>query len=146
MIATYNYWLVFISVLVAILASYTTLDLVTRITASSGRAARAWLVGGAFSMGVGIWSMHFVGMLAFHLPIPMSYDVATTLLSMLIAIVVSGFALFMVSRDTFSARNLVVGGATTWFRARRRGRAARCAPRRGRRVPGWSSSAVRGRR
>ncbi len=110
MIATYNYWLVFISVLVAILASYTTLDLVTRITASSGRAARAWLVGGAFSMGVGIWSMHFVGMLAFHLPIPMSYDVATTLLSMLIAIVVSGFALFMVSRDTFSARNLVVGG------------------------------------
>ena len=110
MAATYNYWLVFVSVLVAVLASYTALDLVTRITVSRGRAARAWLVGGAFSMGIGIWSMHFVGMLAFHLPIPMGYDVPTTLLSMLIAIVVSGFALFMVSRDTFSGRNLVFGG------------------------------------
>ena len=110
MTATYNYWLVFVSVLVAILASYTALDLATRITASHGRAARVWLVGGAFSMGVGIWSMHFVGMLAFHLPIPMGYDVPVTLLSLLIAIVVSGFALFIVSRDTLSARNLIVGG------------------------------------
>ena len=110
MIATYNYWLVFISVLVAMLASYTALDLVTRITASRGRAALAWLVGGAFSMGLGIWSMHFVGMLAFHLPVPMGYDVPITLLSMLIAIVVSCFALFMASRDTFSTRNLVIGG------------------------------------
>src|SRR5687767_6320346 len=110
MIATYNYWLVFVSLLVAILASYTALDLATRIKASRGSAARTWLVGGAFSMGVGIWSMHFVGMLAFHLPIPMGYDVPITLLSMLIAILVSGFALYIVSRDTLSARNLIVGG------------------------------------
>jgi diguanylate cyclase (GGDEF)-like protein len=110
MTATYNYWLVFVSLLVAILASYTALDLATRITASRGRAATAWLVGGAFSMGVGIFSMHFVGMLAFHLPIPMGYDVPITLLSMLIAILVSGFALYIVSRDTLSARNLTVGG------------------------------------
>lgn len=110
MTATYNYWLVFVSLLVAILASYTALDLATRITASRGRAATAWLVGGAFSMGVGIWSMHFVGMLAFHLPIPMGYNVPVTLASMLIAILVSGFALFIVSRDTLSARNLTVGG------------------------------------
>ena len=64
-----------------------------------GRSAQLWLVGGAFSMGVGIWSMHFIGMLAFSLPIPMGYDVPITLLSMLIAIVVSGFALFIVSRE-----------------------------------------------
>ena len=61
-------------------------------------------------MGVGIWSMHFVGMLAFHLPIPMGYDLPITLLSMLIAMLVSGFALFIVSRDTLSARNLTGGG------------------------------------
>ena len=87
---TYSYWLVVVSVLVATLASYTALDLATRITVSKGRAARLWLVGGAFSMGTGIWSMHFIGMLAFSLPVPMGYDVPITMLSMLIAIVVSG--------------------------------------------------------
>jgi diguanylate cyclase (GGDEF)-like protein len=110
MAGVYNYWLVFISLLVAILASYTALDLASRISASKGPAARAWLVGGAFSMGTGIWSMHFIGMLAFRLPIPMAYDVPTTIFSMLIAVVVSGFALFTVSRDTLSTRNLIAGG------------------------------------
>jgi diguanylate cyclase (GGDEF)-like protein len=109
-VGAYNYWLVFVSLLVAILASYTAIDLASRITVSKGEAARIWLVGGAFSMGTGIWSMHFIGMLAFRLPIPMAYDVTITLLSMLLAIVVSGFALFTVSRDTLSTRNLVVGG------------------------------------
>ena len=107
MTGTYSYWLVVLSVLVATLASYTALDLATRITAAKGRAAILWLLGGAFSMGTGIWSMHFIGMLAFRLPIPMGYDVPVTLLSMLIAIVVSGFALFIVSRDTLGARNLL---------------------------------------
>jgi diguanylate cyclase (GGDEF)-like protein len=97
-------------VLVATLASYTALDLATRITVSKGRAARLWLVGGAFSMGTGIWSMHFIGMLAFSLPVPMGYDVPITMLSMLIAIVVSGFALYVVSRDKVTAWNLLPGG------------------------------------
>src|SRR4051812_8065853 len=110
MTGTYNYGLVVISVLVAILASYTALDLATRITASSGRGARAWLGGGAFSMGIGIWSMHFLGMLAFSLPIPLGYDVAITLLSMLIAITVSGFALHVVTQDTLTLKKLAVGG------------------------------------
>ncbi|MEN3354461.1 MAG: diguanylate cyclase [Betaproteobacteria bacterium] len=110
MVGVYNYWLVFVSLLVAILASYTALDLASRITASKGRFAQAWLLGGAFSMGIGIWSMHFIGMLAFSLPIPMAYDVTITLVSMMIAIVVSGFALYTVSRDSLSARNLVQGG------------------------------------
>ena len=111
----YNYWLVFVSLLVAILASYTALDLASRITASKGKSAKAWLVGGAFSMGTGIWSMHFLGMLAFSLPIPMAYDVTITLLSMLIAVVVSGFALSTVSQDTLSTRSLVIGGVLMGF-------------------------------
>ena len=61
---SYNYWLVVLSVLVATLASYTALDLTSRITASKGRAAKLWLLGGAFSMGTGIWSMHFIGTIA----------------------------------------------------------------------------------
>jgi diguanylate cyclase (GGDEF)-like protein len=110
MLGTYNYGLVVISVLVAILASYTALDLATRISASRGKAARAWLIGGAFSMGSGIWSMHFLGMLAFSLPIPLAYDIPITLLSMVIAVVVSGFALHVVSRDSLSLRKLAIGG------------------------------------
>jgi diguanylate cyclase len=101
---------VLLSVIVAIFASYTALDLATRITASKGRPARMWLAGGAFSMGMGIWSMHFIGMLAFSLPVPMGYDVPVTLTSLVIAIVVSYFALYTVTRSTMSAKNLLVGG------------------------------------
>jgi diguanylate cyclase (GGDEF)-like protein len=108
--ASYEFGLVALSLIVAILASYTALDLAARITASTGLAARLWLLGGAFSMGIGIWSMHFVGMLAFSLPIPMGYDVPITLLSLVIAVVVSGFALFTVTRSTMSRRHLLVGG------------------------------------
>jgi diguanylate cyclase (GGDEF)-like protein len=110
MVGSYSYWLVLLSVVVAIFASYTALDLSTRITVSTGRSARLWLIGGAFSMGVGIWSMHFIGMLAFRLPIPMGYDVPITLLSLLIAVVVSYFALHTVTRSTVSNKNLLVGG------------------------------------
>ena len=110
MSGTYNSWVVLLSLLVAILASYTALDLASRITASAGAPAVAWLLGGAFAMGTGIWSMHFIGMLAFSLPIPMAYDVGITLASMLIAIVVSGFALLTVTRSTLSTRRLVAGG------------------------------------
>jgi len=109
-VGSYSYWLVVGSVIVAVLASYTALDLATRITASRGRNAQLWLFGGAFGMGTGIWSMHFIGMLAFSLPVPMGYDVPMTLLSMLIAIVVSGFALFMVSRAHLAWKNLLLGG------------------------------------
>ncbi|HUP97253.1 MAG TPA: EAL domain-containing protein [Usitatibacter sp.] len=110
MLGTYNNWVVLLSLVVAILASYTALDLASRITASSGAAAASWLLGGAFAMGMGIWSMHFIGMLAFSLPIPMSYDVAITLASMGIAIIVSGFALYNVSRNTLSLRRLAGSG------------------------------------
>ncbi|HWT38804.1 MAG TPA: MHYT domain-containing protein, partial [Paraburkholderia sp.] len=66
---SYNSLLVLFSLLVAVLAAYTSLEMAGRITTATGRAARWWLMGGAFAMGLGIWSMHFVGMLAFSLPI-----------------------------------------------------------------------------
>src|SRR3954449_11604569 len=91
--------LVALSVLIAALASYTALDLATRMRAASGRARRSWLVAAAIAMGGGIWSMHFVGMLAFSLPgIEISYDPFLTLLSLVIPIVVAAAAFAVVGR------------------------------------------------
>ena len=106
---TYNLWLVLASLLVAMLASYTALDMAGRVTATRGRTANWWLAGGSVAMGIGIWSMHFVGMLAFSLPIPMGYDPVITLLSLLIAIASSAFALWMVCQEHLSWRRLCVG-------------------------------------
>ena len=98
LIGSYSSTLVFISLCVAILASYTALDLTGRIATAKGRAVHFWTAGGAFAMGIGVWSMHFIGMLAFKLPIDLGYDIAITLLSLLIGILSSGFALWLVSQ------------------------------------------------
>lgn len=101
--------LVALSLIVAIFASYTALELAGRVSHKLGRSAWMWLVGGAISMGTGIWSMHFVGMLAFHLPIALAYDPALTVLSMVIAIVTSGAALYVVSRSVVMSGSLAAG-------------------------------------
>jgi len=91
--------LVALSILIAALASYSALDLATRMRAASGRARRAWLVAAAIAMGGGIWSMHFVGMLAFSMPgTEISYDPFLTLLSLFIPIVVAAAAFAVVGR------------------------------------------------
>ena len=95
----YSPGLVALSVIIAVLASSAALDLTNRVTAARGRARALWLAGGAFAMGLGIWSMHYVGMLAFHLPIPVLYDVPTVIASLLAAVFASAVALFVVSRS-----------------------------------------------
>jgi NO-binding membrane sensor protein with MHYT domain len=106
----YHHGLVALSILVAILASYTALTLAVRIRLATGWATRAWLLGGGFSMGIGIWSMHFVGMLALSLPVPIAYDLLITLLSLVIAIAASSYALYIASRKTMSRAALVTSG------------------------------------
>ncbi|MGB6984651.1 MAG: EAL domain-containing protein [Candidatus Aquilonibacter sp.] len=108
--SVYNGWLVALSIGVAILASYTALDLAGRIAIAVPRRRVIWLAGGALTMGVGIWSMHFIGMLAFALPIPLGYDVSITALSLVIAIAVSFFALSVATQPTLGWKRLVVGG------------------------------------
>src|SRR5579883_1401041 len=93
LIGSYDYPLVILSVFIAVLASYTALDLGERITASRGMYRFAWLTGGCISMGSGIWSMHYVGMLAFRLPVPIQYDWPTVLLSFFVGILSSLAAL-----------------------------------------------------
>jgi diguanylate cyclase (GGDEF)-like protein len=108
---TYNGLLVLLSLLVASLASYTTLDLTNRINRlANPRYRRYWLIGGAFAMGLGIWSMHFIGMLAMSLAIPLGYDALITAGSLLIAMVVSYFALSLVTSGDLSTRKLIEGG------------------------------------
>ncbi len=99
MTGSYNLWLVLLSIAVASFASYVALDLASRVVAAqAARSSIYWLFGGALSMGTGIWSMHFIGMPAFQLPIPMSYDIPITLISLLIAVVRSEFALSTISQ------------------------------------------------
>ncbi|MHB2081033.1 putative bifunctional diguanylate cyclase/phosphodiesterase [Pseudomonas asiatica] len=106
---SYSSSLVLISLCVAILASYTALDLTGRIATAKGRAACLWMGGGALAMGIGVWSMHFIGMLAFSLPIDLGYDLALTAFSLLIAVLSSGFALWLVSQPSLPWQQLAFG-------------------------------------
>ena len=107
---TYNPYLVALSILVASVASYTALDLGGHVVAAWRLARQAWLVAAAITMGGGIWSMHFIGMLAFVMPIPMSYDIGLTTLSLVVAIVVTGGGFYVISRQGASPLRLVLSG------------------------------------
>jgi NO-binding membrane sensor protein with MHYT domain/two-component sensor histidine kinase len=107
---THNPYLVALSILVAAFASYTALDLGGHVAAARGLARRVWLVTAAVTMGGGIWSMHFVAMLAFTMPIPMSYDIGLTTLSLLVAIFVTGGGFYVISRKGTSPLRLVFSG------------------------------------
>jgi NO-binding membrane sensor protein with MHYT domain/nitrogen-specific signal transduction histidine kinase len=109
LIGSYNYALVALSVLIAMFASYAALDLAGRVTAAGSWIRAVWLLGGAGAMGTGIWSMHYIGMLAFMLPIPVAYHWPTVLLSLLAAILASVVALGVVSRQKMGASRAVAG-------------------------------------
>ena len=107
----YNLVLVGVSYLVAVLASYVALNLVGRLRAEHNKQAKIyWLIGGAFTMGAGIWSMHFIGMLAFVMPMPMEYDLDWTIASLLMAILASGLALYILQKENYSISQLALGG------------------------------------
>ena len=107
---SYNSALVVFSILIAVLASYTALALAARVNASRGRFRTAWLVGGSLATGIGIWSMHFVGMLSYRLPIPVTYDVPRWLASMVVAVAASAIALRVAAHR--APRPLAFAGAT----------------------------------
>jgi PAS domain S-box-containing protein len=109
-ISSYDYRLVALSVLLAILASYAALDLAGRITAARGGTRSVWLAGGAATMGLGIWSMHYIGMLAYRLPVTVLYDWPTVLVSLLAAMFASGIALTVATRNQMGQFRSIVGG------------------------------------
>jgi len=109
--AAYSPFLVALSFFVAALGGYAALEVVERMaSAPSPQIRRRWLAAGAAAMGSGIWSMHFIGMLAFSLPIPVSYDLTITLLSMVPAVFASAMALHFMDRARISWWRLNVGG------------------------------------
>jgi PAS domain S-box-containing protein len=109
LIGSYNYALVALSVFIAVFASYAALDLASRVTAAGGWTRALWVLGGACAMGTGIWSMHYIGMLAFILPIPVAYHWPTVLLSLVAAILASVIALYVVSRRKMGASQALAG-------------------------------------
>jgi two-component system sensor histidine kinase/response regulator len=109
LIGHYDYRLVAFSVVIAILAAYAALDLTGRMIVASAKARPWWLWGGAFAMGMGIWSMHYMGMQAFRLPVPVRYDWPTVVESMLAAILASSVALFVVGQRDLTMPLTVIG-------------------------------------
>ena len=104
----YDLRLVAISVLIAIIASYAALDLAARVQQGE-RAHFKWLSFGAVAMGAGVWAMHYIGMTAYELPVPVLYDLPTVVLSFLAAILASGGALWIVSRPPLTTTHSLVG-------------------------------------
>ena len=104
MTPSYQPTVVLLSILIAILVSYTALGMGGRIAIARRQAIKLWVLGGSVSMGIGIWSMHFIGMLAFHLPIPLAYDPLITFLSIIPAILASAIALVAIRfKDTLKS-------------------------------------------
>ncbi|MNR78795.1 Cell-division control histidine kinase PdhS [compost metagenome] len=110
-ISHYDPILVVLSVVIAISAGYTALDMTGRVALTQGLTRKLWLAGGALALGLGIWSMHFTGMLAFRVgEAAMTYDLTLTVASMLVAIAASWWALWVASRRRVGIRNLLAGG------------------------------------
>jgi two-component system sensor histidine kinase/response regulator len=107
---TYDPGLVVLSVVIAITAAYVALDLAGRVTAADPRLRNAWLAGGACAMGLGIWSMHYIGMKAFTLPLTVTYDLPTVAASLVAAVLASGIALHVVSQPSLTMP-AAIGGA-----------------------------------
>jgi PAS domain S-box-containing protein len=115
LVGSYDYGEVARSILIAIAASYAALDLGGRVTAARGSVRSAWLIGGAIAMGIGIWAMHFKGMIAFRLPIKVEYHWPTVLASLVIGVLSSAIALYVASRQKMGPAeawtgSLIMGG------------------------------------
>lgn len=108
----YSLQLVLLSYLIATLASYVALDIAARIRTTDNvvEAKTWWLTGGALAMGMGIWTMHFIGMLAYIMHMPMSYNPTITILSLIVAIIASAFALFLIKNPKLKSTTVIFGG------------------------------------
>ncbi len=112
----WNIPLVVLSVLVAMVGSFTALTHAQRMRQSSGRPAWAWMAAGSITLGLAIWSMHFIGMLAFHwqspagYDLPIGYDLSLTLLSVLPAIAAALLGFYVLRASSISKRRIAISG------------------------------------
>jgi NO-binding membrane sensor protein with MHYT domain/serine phosphatase RsbU (regulator of sigma subunit) len=111
MVVKYDLFLVIFSIIIAIFASYTTLELTGRMTPKNGENIRlGWLIGGSLTMGTGIWAMHFIAMLAYHLPVAIAYDLPIVIVSWLAAVIASGIAFYSLHRGFAHWFSLLIPG------------------------------------
>jgi NO-binding membrane sensor protein with MHYT domain/serine phosphatase RsbU (regulator of sigma subunit) len=111
MVVKYDFLLVIFSIVIAIFASYTTLELTGRMTPKNGENIRlGWLIGGSLTMGTGIWAMHFIAMLAYHLPVSIGYDFPIVILSWVAAVIASGIAFYSLHRGFTHWFSLLISG------------------------------------
>lgn len=109
---TYNIYIVALSVIIAVLASYSALNIAAKISNANGKMKYFWLFSGSFVMGSGVWSMHFIGMLAFEIHANMDYDVSLTLLSMIASVLSSFIAFYITMPQIVDMKRLILGGFT----------------------------------
>ncbi|WP_368541983.1 putative bifunctional diguanylate cyclase/phosphodiesterase [Enterobacter soli] len=104
--------LIAISFLVAFIASFVALDSAGKIPLSTRKAAMFWRITGGMTLGIGIWAMHFIGMLSMQMPIIMSYALGLTLASLAVAVLASTLAInIAVPRNTLSPFRLILATA-----------------------------------
>ena len=110
MLVTYDPILVILSVVLGMLGAYTCFELTAKVINQGLATHKGLLVGAAFAIGGGIWSMHFVGMLALRLPISIQYDILLTLISALVGILMTGIALLLLTSARINTFNLILPG------------------------------------
>ncbi|MCP3764799.1 EAL domain-containing protein [Domibacillus sp. A3M-37] len=107
---THDMSLVVLSYIIAFMASLTALDLARRVNFSKGWKKKIWLISGSCAMGIGIWAMHFIAMLAFKLPVAISYNVFLVVTSIVVAIAASLCGLYFICHPRMSMLKLCLGG------------------------------------
>ena len=105
----YNGWFVLLSYITAVLAAYTALDLSERVVHTKGRKNIGWLLAGSLTMGLGIWSMHFIGMVSFQTAEEMKYDLRFVLFSIVAAFAGSLISFYVVNGKKPTNARLAAG-------------------------------------
>jgi NO-binding membrane sensor protein with MHYT domain len=113
LVVTYDPWMVVASVIVAIMASFTGLRLASGLGSLAAGRRKLQIAKAGFALGAGIWSMHFVAMLAVRLPIAIGYDAFHTLGSVLISILITGLGLALMFVGERSLVRTIQAGALT---------------------------------
>jgi NO-binding membrane sensor protein with MHYT domain len=111
---TYNVFLVVLSFLVSVFGSFVALTLIRAVRTSEAKAKLPWIIAAAFALGGGaIWTMHFIGMLAYDMGMPVSYNGPITLASLIIAVAVVGLGIWVVGSNDKSTPRLIIAGVLT---------------------------------
>lgn len=112
--ASYNFFLVLLSFMVSVFGSFTGLQLMRAMRSAQGKSELAWIIAAAFAIGGGaIWTMHFVGMIAYETPMQVAYDPLLTFVSLILAVGVVGLGIYLLSRKKDSVLVLLISGVIT---------------------------------